>query len=114
MALSKSGEQLEVSAAEYRALLDHLPVGAYLGPLDETASTSYISHGIVAMLGYSRREWMEDRDFWPTIIHPGDRARVLAEHAHHMSTHEPFISEYRLLAKDGRVVWVRDEASVIL
>ena len=44
------------------------------------------------------------------ILHPDDRERVLAENQRTIQTGEPFRMDYRILTKDGRVVWVRDEA----
>ena len=50
---------------------------------------------------------------WERQIHPDDRERVLAEITHSLESGEPFATEYRLLAKSGRVVWFRDEARVV-
>ena len=50
----------------------------------------------------------------PRLLHPDDRERVLAAHAHTHETHEPLSLEYRLIARDGRVVWLRDEGVVVL
>ena len=96
-----------------RTLVEKLPVAAYVGPLDETASTEYISPEIEAMLGFSRQEWVEDPEFWPNILHPDDRERVMAEHLHHLRTREPFVSEYRMRASKGEYVWVRDQAVIV-
>ena len=38
---------------------------------------------------------------------------MLAAHARTHETHEPLSVEYRLLTKDGRVVWIRDEGVVV-
>src|SRR6185312_1989324 len=50
---------------------------------------------------------------WPTVLHPDDLAIARAGNARHNETGEPFSLEYRMIAKDGRVVWVRDEAVMI-
>ena len=50
---------------------------------------------------------------WARVLHPDDRARALAENARHNVTGEPFRAEYRMFAKDGRVVWVHDEAILL-
>jgi PAS domain S-box-containing protein len=63
------------------------------------------------MLGYAPEEWTAVPDLWARILHPGDRQRVLSEASRTRKTGEPFRMEYRLLAKDGRTVWVRDEAA---
>jgi diguanylate cyclase (GGDEF)-like protein len=47
------------------------------------------------------------------LLHPDDKARALAENQRHNETGEPFRLEYRMFAKDGRVVWVHDEAIMV-
>ena len=56
---------------------------------------------------------MDDRSMWPRVLHPDDRARALAENERHNETGEPFRWSTAMIAKDGRVVWVRDEAASI-
>ena len=58
-------------------------------------------------------EWLADPEMWPRTMHPDDRARALAENVRHNETGEPFGLEYRMFAKDGRVVWVLDEATMV-
>jgi diguanylate cyclase (GGDEF)-like protein/PAS domain S-box-containing protein len=109
----RTEDALRTAEAKYRALAEELPVAAYAGPLDEMASTTYISPAVERMFGYSRQEWTEDVALWVKVLHPDDRERVMAEHLHHMRTQEPFSSEYRVLRADGEVAWVRDEAVVV-
>ena len=68
-----------------------------------------MSPQIEAMLGYSPDEWTRDKELFPRLLHPDDHDRVMAEVAHTQETGEPFRCEYRLIARDGRVVWIRDE-----
>jgi diguanylate cyclase (GGDEF)-like protein/PAS domain S-box-containing protein len=65
------------------------------------------------MLGYSVEEWISNADLFVHILHPDDRDRVLAAHAYTHAALEPLSLEYRLIAKDGRTVWIRDEAVVV-
>ncbi len=68
---------------------------------------------IQRVLGYTPEEWRSRERFWVEVIHPEDRERVLRELQRSEETGEPRRLEYRLLAKDGRTVWVRDEARLI-
>jgi len=61
------------------------------------------------MLGYTPEEWGPE-DVWMQAIHPDDRERVLAEDDRASRERDVFRSEYRLIAKDGTVHWVREEA----
>ena len=65
------------------------------------------------MLGYTVQEWVENHDLFVEILHPEDRERVLAAHQLTHTTGEPLLVEYRLRARDGRYVWVQDEARVV-
>jgi PAS domain S-box-containing protein len=56
---------------------------------------------------------MIDEDHWLSTVHPEDQERVLAEEARTDQTGEPFRIEYRVIAGDGRVLWVRDEATLV-
>jgi diguanylate cyclase (GGDEF)-like protein/PAS domain S-box-containing protein len=65
------------------------------------------------MLGYTSEEWMNER-LWSKLLHPDDRERVLAaDERFEKEGEERYGEEYRLLAKDGSVVWVREEAVLV-
>ena len=85
----------------------------FIWELGENGACHYISPQIEGMLGFSAEEWLADSQLWQQRLHPEDRARVLAKEAQSMVTGDTFASEYRLFARDGRVVWVRDDAIVL-
>jgi diguanylate cyclase (GGDEF)-like protein/PAS domain S-box-containing protein len=96
----------------YRTIVERGPLINYIDAPNEGASSVYISPQIESLLGYTAEEWRADADLWPRILHPDDRARALAENARHNETGEPFRLEYRLIHRNGKVVWVYDEARV--
>ncbi|HZO33453.1 MAG TPA: EAL domain-containing protein [Gaiellaceae bacterium] len=98
----------------YRTLVEQLPLVVYLDALDAASSNLYTSPQIEPLLGYSVDEWVADATLFIRTLHPEDRDRVLTAHAHTHATHEPLSLEYRLIASDGRVVWVRDDGVVVL
>ena len=57
--------------------------------------------------------WIDDPRAWERQIHPDDRERVLATTAAAQNGEIQYRCEYRLLAMDGRVVWVLDGAEVV-
>jgi diguanylate cyclase (GGDEF)-like protein/PAS domain S-box-containing protein len=73
----------------------------------------YMSPQVERLLGYAPEEWLVDPGFFLKLLHPGDRERVLAENDRTNRSGEPFDMEYRLIARDGRTVWVRDEAVLV-
>jgi PAS domain S-box-containing protein len=101
---------LEDAERRYRSLVEAIPAVVYLDRLDEESSNLYMSPQVEEMLGYSISEWSADRQLWQKLLHPEDRDRVLAESAAHLPDPGHFVSEYRMIAKDGHVVWVHDEA----
>jgi len=101
-------------ARRYRTLIEQLPLVVYVDALDEVSSNIFTSPQIEPLLGYSVEEWATETDLFARLLHPEDRERVLAAHKHTHRTHEALSLEYRLIARDGRVVWLRDEGVVVL
>ena len=97
----------------YRSMIELGPAVTYIDGIEESAPTIYMSPQVTTLLGYTPEEWIADQEMWPRLIHPDDRARALAENTRHNETGEPFRLEYRMFAKDGRVVWVHDEATMV-
>jgi two-component system cell cycle sensor histidine kinase/response regulator CckA len=104
--------ELREAEARYRTLVEELPLVTYIERLDE-ASASYISPQIEALVGFTADEWTSDPQFFATILHENDRERVLAGFSAMHATGERFDCEYRLVARDGRVVWIHDSAVVV-
>ena len=98
----------------YRTLIEQLPLVVYLDEVDSISSNIFTSRQIEPILGYSVEEWAADPDLFTRLLHPDDRERVLAAHAHTHETHEPLSLEYRLIARDDRVVHLRDEGVIVV
>ena len=97
----------------FRTIVEEGPVIACIDAPDEVASSVYVSPQIEDLVGYTVEEWMNDPELWPRLLHPDDRARALAENVRHNETGEPYRLEYRMIHRDGHVVWVYDEARVV-
>ena len=109
----KSEEEAREAEARYRALVEQLPAVVYTQEISEPSRTTYMSPQIETLQGYTREEIMSDPEHWTRTLHPDDRERVMAEDTRTNETLEPFIEEYRQFARDGSIVWVRDEAVVV-
>ena len=110
---SSTEDQLLAAEAKYRTLVEQLPLVTYIDALTESATSLYASPQVESLLGYSVDEWLSDPEFFPKLLHPDDRERILALVAHCNETAEPFEAEYRLITRDGRTVWVQDESLVV-
>lgn len=96
----------------YRRLVEQLPLVVYVDELTDNSANIYTSPQVESLLGYTVEEWVQDPELFVSILHDDDRERVLAEVKRSNEERSGFECDYRLVAKDGRVVWVHDEASV--
>ena len=74
---------------------------------------TFVSSGSAPILGYSPQEWLADPTFWADRIHPDDRERMIAQFVRAATAGWSFDAEYRFMAKDGSVVWLRDVGHVV-
>jgi diguanylate cyclase (GGDEF)-like protein/PAS domain S-box-containing protein len=93
----------------YRALIEEIPALTYVAWADETGSRAYVSPQLLAMTGFSPGEWLAEPDMWVRRLHPEDRERVLRQFRDSCVSGGRFASEYRVLDREGRVLWWRDE-----
>jgi diguanylate cyclase (GGDEF)-like protein/PAS domain S-box-containing protein len=112
-ARKRADDALQLAGVRYRTLVEQLPLAVYIDRVDAASSNVYTSPQIETMLGYTPEEWAADQSLFLQLLHPDDRERVLAAHERTHTTGEPLRAEYRLHARDGRVVWVHDEAHLI-
>jgi PAS domain S-box-containing protein len=99
--------------AKYRSLVDLVPVITYTEALDSGRMFA-ISPQIETILGYSQEEWMGDASLWIACIHPDDQQRVVAACELANRDRRPYAEEYRMFTRDGRILWIRDEAVLVL
>jgi PAS domain S-box-containing protein len=99
--------------AKYRALLEQIPAVVFMAYLDRGISEAYVSPQIEAALGYSRAEWLEDPVRWYRHIHPDDKQRWSLEAAEMFLSGKPLRSSYRVIARDGRVIWFHCDAKMM-
>ena len=79
-----------------------------------TMRFSYISPEVEALLGYSAERWLNQTDFWIEHTHPEDRAWVLTYCSRMTAQLRDHSFDYRMLASDGRIVWLRDSVKVLV
>jgi len=104
---------LRETEERFRTLVQQVPAVVYVSVLDEVGTTLYISPQLTDMVGYTPDEWIAQPDLWQRCLHPDDRERVLAAYKAMCAGGAPMNCEYRYIARDGRVVWVHEIASVL-
>jgi PAS domain S-box-containing protein len=103
-------ERLRGAEERYRTLIEQLPVAIYTDAVDDVATALYISPQYEQLTGYTPEQRLLDPELWVHMLHPDDRERVLALSDATNRTGEPFDVEYRIVAADGRIVWLHDHA----
>jgi two-component system cell cycle sensor histidine kinase/response regulator CckA len=106
-------EQRHTAEVKFRNLVENLPGIVYLAEFGARGKWLYVSPPVKSILGYSPAEIIATAGLWTKLIHPEDRERVLTAEAESLKAGEQFVSEYRMHARDGRIIWLRDEGSVL-
>ena len=109
----RATSQLRAAEDRYRTLVERLPAITYIAELGANGAWHYVSPQIESILGFSPAEWLADPMSWMNRIHKDDRGIALAAEASFQETHELFQAQYRMFARDGRVLWFRDEAVML-
>ena len=104
---------LREADARYRALVEELPLVSYVSSLDNPGLSTYVSPQLEDLLGYTPEEWLATPGLFWEVIHPDDAERVRKEHRIGYANAETFSTQYRLRAKNGRVIWVEDQTRII-
>jgi PAS domain S-box-containing protein len=109
----RTQEALRDAELLYRTLVEQTTVALYRDSALPGGPSIFITPQISNMIGYDPSEFTSRPDFWLSLLHPDDKERVMNVIDKIISTGESVTCEYRLKARDGRWIWVRDEASLI-
>src|SRR5215218_9049128 len=104
---------LERIESTYGPLAEGVPSVAYVYEPGVDGQCLYISPSIDRVLGYAQDEWIEYGGLWDRLLHPEDADRVIAAEADCARSGEALVQEYRISRSDGRVIWIRDEMTVV-
>jgi PAS domain S-box-containing protein len=96
----------------YQMLVEQNPAIIYLDQADEIASNNYMSPQIEKLLGHSPSAYQTDPNLWHEQVFPDDYDAASAGIAEVLRTGKSFV-EYRMIHKDGRIVWVRDSSVLV-
>ncbi|MGF1625897.1 MAG: PAS domain-containing protein, partial [Alphaproteobacteria bacterium] len=73
---------------------------------------TYVGPQALTILGYPLEAWYQP-GFWPEHIHPADRDAAVSFCISSTEAGKDHEFEYRMVAADGRAVWLRDLVSVV-
>ncbi|MBI5790353.1 MAG: PAS domain S-box protein [Rhodocyclales bacterium] len=78
----------------------------------KTFEFTFVNPQAERLLGYATQDWTQP-GFWAKHLHPEDREWAPEYRATCAAGREPYNLEYRLIARDGRTVWVHDKVTVV-
>ena len=112
----KPGDDFDLH--DLASLLEHLPVVAYREVVTPGeypgAAIIYLSPQIKDLTGYAVEEYKESPGlFFDKIVHPDDYGLVMQEAERTISTGDVYRQEYRMIHKDGHVVWAFDVSRLV-
>jgi PAS domain S-box-containing protein len=99
--------------AGHHALVDQLSAIIYTAALAPGYPTLSVSPQVERLLGFAADEWLANPRLWLERVHADDRDRVARDWDRAHAAGRPFSAEYRMVARDGRVRWFRDEAVLL-
>jgi two-component system, sensor histidine kinase and response regulator len=109
--------ELREAEVAYRTLVEQIPAITYTQVPDPDSPTGfrdvYISPQTATILGVTPYEWEMNPELWIELTHPDDRDRVVENDREAARRGTRFAEEYRMVARDGRIVWFRDEAVLV-
>ena len=103
---------LRETEAKYRQLVEYVPAISYVAEAGVHGRFLYLSPQVSTILGYRPEDCMKDPLFWWDHLNPEDYPIALLEDS--WEEGRPFQVEYRMRRQDGREVWLRDEAVIVL
>ena len=98
---------LEKAERQYRELVESVPAIVWRAHA-RTFQFTFVSRQAEAILGYPCRRWLDEPRFWADHLHPEDRTAAVAYCIKATAELRAHDFEYRMIAADGRTVWLRD------
>lgn len=102
---------LPAASSDYESLIDSID-GIVWEADPQSLRFTFVSKQAERILGYPVRQWLDDPMFWVNHIHPDDRAKTEEYCRCAIAAGMPHEMEYRMIAADGRSVWLHDLVSV--
>lgn len=105
----RAEQELREAESRYRDLVEQIPGVVYLAEQGIRGRWHFVGSKIRSLLGFSPEEWLADPNLWFDHVYPEDQDMVLEiDSTVHLHDSEGRTVEYRMVARDGDVVWIRD------
>src|SRR5260221_3170597 len=111
--LAREQAALRQMEIKYQTLIEQTPAIVFLESIKEEETILYISPRIHELLGYTPEEWIAEKFIWRKLLHPDDREFAMEANQTAIEREEPFQLEYRLIHRDGRSIWIKEDTNLI-
>ena len=95
--------------AKYKMFIEQVAAVSYIAEVGFRGKWHYVSPQVESIFGYTPEEWLADSENWTRLVVDEDHALIEAAEEN-CARAKRFQAEYRLRRKDGRVIWVSDNA----
>lgn len=106
-------EDLKKSEHNYQLLVNGID-GIVWEAEAQTLQFTFVSNASERILGYPSSAWLGSNTFWADHIHPDDRAFALNYCTAGIREKRSHELEYRMIAANGDIIWIRDLVTVVL
>jgi PAS domain S-box-containing protein len=102
---------LKESQQQYESLVQSIDA-IIVESAGETFKKTFVNKPAERILGYPIEQWLDEPNFWADHLHPDDRDWAVEAKKQAVAKREDHTMEFRMIAADGRVVWLRDIVTV--
>ncbi len=106
-------DALVQSDARFRSLVEQIPAVLYMAPVNDSSRLEFVSPQVEQLLGYPAVDFLSRPDLWRSCIHPEDVDKIEFRPKNSSMATRAYVSEYRMVARDGRTHWIHDEAVMV-
>jgi PAS domain S-box-containing protein len=104
---------LSLSQQKMEALI-HSIDGIVWERTPDTFRFTFVSRQSEDILGYAPAAWLEKPNFWEESLLPQDAVKAIQTAREMAARGQPYTSEYRMIAADGRTIWIRESGMVLM
>ena len=109
----RAEEALRLSLEQRAAIIESVD-GIVWEANPETVQFTFVSPQAERVLGYPVSQWTGEPTFWADHLHPDDRDRAVESCLRACREKRNHQLDYRMVAADGRPVWLRDIVTVVV
>ncbi|MBI3556959.1 MAG: response regulator [Deltaproteobacteria bacterium] len=109
---SELEQRVQERTLQYEELINTIDGIVWETPIGHSPY-SLVSRQAEKLFGYPLDRWLLEPRFWQGILHPDDRQKLAEAYTGHSVERGDRHLEYRVIAADGRLVWIKDFIRVI-